>query len=337
MEAAVIEKAPPAAPAEAKPLPSVVVFIPAHNEEERVGEVIRTVKRLYGDGEEKGYRVKVVVVDDGSSDGTVRVSREAGADRIISHGRNLGLGAATRTGLLSAREMDADIALKLDADLQHDPADIHRAIQPVLSDGADIVYGSRFAGRIHYRMPLLRRMGNLFFTWLMRKLTGWTITDAQTGLMVYGRRYLQDFHMPGDYNPPHQTLIDAYHRNLRYAEVPVDFHPRETGKSFISLKYPLKAFLQMLHTLVQVCPLKVFVPLGLASCAGGALLGVLDLVLNLTATIDGFHDGTIAVLLTFGLQSLSLGLIADLILRRVNGSGGAGSADRPGTGSAPSR
>ena len=313
MEATVVEKS--AARATGTAIRSVVVFIPAFNEEARVGEVIGAVKGLYGSSAVNGYRVTVVVVDDGSTDATVRVAGEAGADRIISHGINLGLGAATRTGLKAARDLDADVALKLDADFQHDPADIHPAIQPVLEDRADIVYGSRFTGRIHYRMPLLRRLGNRFFTALMRKLTGWPITDAQTGLMVYGRRYLEGFHMPGDYNPPHQTLIDAYHRRLRYAEVPVEFHPRETGKSFVSLKYPFKAIPQMVRTLMLVSPLRVFVPMGLFSVGLGVILGATEGILSLTGKLHDIDDGTIAVLLTFGVQSIFFGLLADLVIQ----------------------
>jgi glycosyltransferase involved in cell wall biosynthesis len=295
---------------------SVAIFIPAFNEEERIGEVIRTVKTLYADSACRGYRLTVIVVDDGSQDRTAQIAAESGADRIIAHGRNMGLGAATRTALTAAFAMGADVAVKLDADFQHDPGDIEKAIQPILKGTADIVYGSRFAGMIHYRMPLVRRLGNKFFTWLMRKLTGWPITDAQTGLMVYGRNYLENFSMPGNYNPPHQTLLDAYHRGLRYAEVPVSFFPRTTGKSFVSLKYPFKVFPQLIRTVMLTAPLKVFVPLGIVSALCGISLGLVELVLYLCGSIDSFTDATIGVLLAFGLQTLFFGLLADLIIQK---------------------
>jgi len=297
-------------------VPSAVVFIPAFNEEERIGEVIQTLRRISADTGAKGCRISIIVVDDGSTDRTVEVARKSGAHRIISHQRNRGLGAATRSGLEAALEMDADVAVKLDADFQHDPKDIEAVIQPILENRADIVYGSRFAGRIHYRMPLVRRLGNRFFTWLMRRLTGWPITDAQTGLMAYGRKYLDGFNMPGDYNPPHQTITDAFHRNLRYAEVPASFYPRTTGKSFVSLKYPFHAFLQLFRTLTLVCPLKVFVPLGLASCMIGASVGAVEVVLYLAGLLVRFHDATVAILISFGLQCLFFGLLADLVIKK---------------------
>ena len=294
----------------------VIAFIPALNEEEKIGEVIKKVYELYQDSEDRGFKIEVIVIDDGSTDKTVNEAESAGVKRIVSHPYNLGLGAATRTGMQTAYEMGADVALKLDADFQHDPQDIEKVIQPVLQDRADIVYGSRFGGKINYKMPFIRKIGNLFFTWLMRKVTGWKITDAQTGLMVYSRKYLANFNMPGNYNPPHQTLIDAYHKHMRYMEVPVVFHPRTSGKSFVSLKYPFKAFPQILRTLIMVNPLKVFMPLGLFLIFCGVGLCLTEWYLLNQKTIDALHDGAIAVLIIFGIQTTFFGLLADLIVNK---------------------
>ena len=294
----------------------VVVFIPALNEEEKIDSVIENVRKLYADSESRGFKINILVVDDGSTDNTVKVAQRAGADKIVSHPRNLGLGAATRTGMQTAYEMGADIALKLDADFQHDPEDIEKVIRPILDDKADIVYGSRFVGKINYKMPLVRRWGNKFFTWLMRKLTGWLITDAQTGLMVYSRKYLANFNMPGNYNPPQQTLIDAYHKHMRYMEVPVVFHPRTTGKSFVSFKYPFKVFPQMLRVLMLVSPLKVFVPIGVTSFLLGVLMACVEITLTFLGHLTDVHDATIAILIIFGIQCLFFGLLADLIINR---------------------
>ena len=294
----------------------VVIFIPALNEEEKIGDIIKRVDELYQGSEQRGFKIEVIVVDDGSTDNTVGEARKAEAEKIISHPYNLGLGAATRTGMQVAYEMGADVALKLDADFQHDPQDIEKVIQPILEDKADIVYGSRFAGNITYKMPLIRKVGNIFFTWLMRKLTGWQITDAQTGLMVYSRRYLADFNMPGNYNPPQQTLIDAYHKHMRFMEVPVVFHPRTSGESFVSLKYPLKVFPQMLRTLIMVNPLKVFMPAGVFLIFCGVAMFLLEWYLVNHRIIEKLHDSTIVVLIIFGIQTAFFGLLADLIVNK---------------------
>ncbi|MFN0058503.1 MAG: glycosyltransferase family 2 protein [Planctomycetota bacterium] len=299
--------------------PLVVVFIPAFNEAHQIATAIAAVKSCFRDPAVDGYQVQVLVVDDGSQDGTADAARAAGADRVVTHPYNLGLGAATRTAIQTAYDLGAAVAVKFDADLQHDAADIARALKPVLEKKAHIVYGSRFAGTIHYRMPFVRRVGNRFFTWLMRRLTGWPITDAQTGLMVYSRTYMEGFNMPGNYNPPHQTLLDAYHRHLTYAEVPVSFRERTSGRSFVSFKYPFKVLPQMVRTVMLVCPLKVFVPLSLLFGGAGLLLATVEILLKLFGATFDVHDATIAVLLSFGVQCLFFGLLADLVISKRHG------------------
>jgi hypothetical protein len=122
--------------------------------------------------------------------------------------------------------------------------------------------------------------------------------------------------MPGNYNPPHQTLIDAYHKHMRYVEVPVVFHPRTSGKSFISLKYPFKVFPQMVRTLIMVNPLKVFMPIGLSLIAFGVIMFLVELYLINHRMIEKLHDSTIVVLILFGIQTAFFGLLADLIVNR---------------------
>src|SRR3989344_5809969 len=158
----------------------VVVYIHAYNEEATIGRIIDTIKETYK--ERKGYKLEVIVVNDGSRDRTTKIALERGV-RVITHPSNRGLGAATRTGMETAREMGADIAVKIDADYQHDPLDIEKVIAPILEDRADAVFGSRFLGSIEYSMPAYRKAGNSFFSWVTSKFTGLRITDGQTGIM----------------------------------------------------------------------------------------------------------------------------------------------------------
>ena len=294
----------------------VVVFIPALNEEDKIAEVITTINERYRDSAPAGFTVQTIVVDDGSTDLTVEKARAAGVDGIVSHPQNLGLGAATRTGMQTALDMGADIAVKIDADFQHDPVDIERVLVPLLEDRADIVYGSRFAGKINYRMPLVRNVGNRFFTWLMRRMTGWAITDAQTGLMAYGSRYLDGFNIVGDYNAPQQIILDAHNRHLRYAEVPVVFNPRTTGDSFISFRYPFKVFPQILRIMMLGNPLRIFVNLGLCFLGVAFILAAYDLYMYLNDLDYKIHNTMIALITISGIQTIFFGLLADLIRNR---------------------
>ncbi|NTW99529.1 MAG: glycosyltransferase family 2 protein, partial [Geobacteraceae bacterium] len=242
-------------------LPYVVVFIPAFNEEGSIESVIRKIQEHYvRTPEVRGYRTEVIVVDDGSTDRTVAISRAAGVQTVVSHIKNRGLGASTRTAMQRAYEMGADIAVKIDADFQHDPDDIDKVVRPIIDDVADSVFGTRFRGGLQYTMPVTRAVGNRFFSWLVSKLTGLVVTDGQTGLMAFGRKYLQQFTIIADYNETQQLILDSYRKNMRIIEVPVLFHKRTAGKSFISWRYPFKVLPTILRHYVRIHPLRVFTP-----------------------------------------------------------------------------
>lgn len=301
----------------------VVIFIPALNEEENITSVIDNVHELYAEERTrpKGYLVELLVINDGSTDNTEEIALSKGV-KVISHFKNLGLGAATRTAMETAYEMGADVAVKLDADFQHDPDDIEKVVWPILENKADICWGSRFAGQIHYTMPFIRYIGNHFFTWLMNKLTDYEISDAQTGLMAYGRRYLTVFELHGDYNPPQQLLMDANYKHMRYAEVPVVFHKRTKGESFVNLKYPFKVIPNIVRVIIFANPMKVFGFIGgvmILLSLFIVLLWGLGTVLNnpLLQNIPILSMSNLALLLFIsGLQTLFFGILADLIIKK---------------------
>ncbi|MBU0547137.1 MAG: glycosyltransferase family 2 protein [Candidatus Omnitrophica bacterium] len=288
--------------------PYVIIIIPAHNEEASIANVIKKIQENYIT-KNKTYWVEIIVVDDGSSDNTVKVTKESGVNKIISHIKNRGLGAATRIGLQRAYEMGADVAVKIDADFQHDPNDIDKLVQPILEDKADCVFGSRFSGGLKYTMPFYRAIGNRFFSYLVSKLTGLKITDAQTGLMAFRKRYLKDFEMISDYNETQQLIMDANSKHMRIIETPVVFYKRKSGKSFISWRYPIKVVPTMIRFFYYANPLKVFLPLGIFLIAAGITLGI-----KIMLGGEGFFgDATISILVIGGIQTILFGMLADII------------------------
>jgi glycosyltransferase involved in cell wall biosynthesis len=292
--------------------PYVVVIIPAYNEEDSVERVIKEIQKNYSRAEEKGFWVEIIVVDDGSTDKTGEVAHKAGANRVTSHPANRGLGAATRTGMQTAFEMGADIAVKIDADFQHDPIDIEKVVRPIIEDKADCVFGSRFLGGLQYKMAFYRAAGNKFFSWLTGKLTGLKVTDGQTGLMAFGKRYLRNFEIISDYNETQQLIIDSWGRHMRIIEVPVLFHKRKTGKSFISWRYPFKVLPTIIRLFVHINPMMVFLPLGLLSIILGLALGVSIMIKG-----EGFFgDATMSTLIVGGIQIIIFALIADLMSKK---------------------
>ncbi|MBW2974148.1 glycosyltransferase family 2 protein [Candidatus Woesearchaeota archaeon] len=288
---------------------SVVIYIPAHNEEDTIGDVIKIIRKYYSNPED--YYVKIVVVDDGSKDNTRKIAEQLNVDHIVVHPKNQGLGAATRSGLRQAYEMGADIAVKIDADFQHDPSDIDKVIRPILEDKSDVVFGSRFMGKINYKMPLYRRMGNSFFSFLTQFFTGLRVTDGQTGLIATDRRYLKCFRLTSDYNETQQMIIDAWRNQLRFMEVPVVFHKRKAGESFISWKYPFIVFPNIFRLFIHACPLKIFLPIGILLILSSIV--TLYMFLNRITMVG---EDTVIALFIGGLQIILFGLIADIVSKK---------------------
>lgn len=264
-----------------------------------------------------GVALTVIVVDDGSTDGAGAVASQVGADLVIRHKVNRGLGAAVRTGLQRARDEGFDLLLKLDADGQHDPADILAMITPILLDEAEVVYGCRF-GRIAYRMPLLRRWGNAVFCALMRRLTGWPLKDSQPGIIAVSRDYLKVALLPGSYNYAQQVLLDAFHKGMRFAQVDVAFRERTSGRSFVSLAYPFKALGQIFWLLVSLKPLNVFAPVGAAFLLlGGGVAAWQIAQWSMGEAVRPVQNVNLVLgCVLFGLQTLFFGVLAELIVRR---------------------
>src|SRR5215207_3558231 len=206
--------APPSPPghgAVAGPGP-VVVFLPAHDEEATVAEVVARVPELV-----LGRRVECLVVDDGSGDRTAELAAAAGAT-VLSAAANRGLGAAVRTGLAAAVERGA--------------AALERLVGPILEGRADYVVGSRFAGEIRRMLPR-RRLGNLALTGLLRFVARAPIGDGQSGFRALSGPAAADAEIVHDYNYAQVLTLDLLAKGYRYLEVPIGYQFRTTGRSFV--------------------------------------------------------------------------------------------------------
>jgi uncharacterized membrane protein YbhN (UPF0104 family) len=214
-------------PAEA-PAGPVVLFLPAHDEGPRLADVIQRVPP-----EVLGREVLTVVVDDGSGDDTALVAVAAGA-RVVSHEANRGLGAAVRTGLAEGVALGAAAVAFCDADGEYDPADLARLVGPILDGTADYVVGSRFAGRIHHMRPH-RRIGNLVLSRWVRWTVRRPVTDGQSGYRALSAAAAAEVTIPHDYNYAQVLTVDLVRRGFVYAEVPISYRFRTSGRSFVRL------------------------------------------------------------------------------------------------------
>lgn len=214
----------------------LVVVIPACNEEKSIWGVIRRIPRSIP----LSFSI-IVVIDDRTRDDTALVALKAGA-KVVDLGPCTGLANAFRAGLRKALEEDADVIVNIDADGQYLPEDIPRLIAPILAGEADVVLGSRFAGKIE-EMPPLKRLGNRFFTWVVRKMARVPITDAQTGFRAMTRKVAECLQIESDYTYTQEMIIDVASIGFRIKEVPVFFARRRYGKSRLirnSFNYALR-------------------------------------------------------------------------------------------------
>lgn len=220
----------------------IVVFMPAHNEESNISEVIARVPRHF----HPDYKVEVVIIDDGSKDKTVAVASQAGADYIVSFPSNRGLGAAVREGLKQCCALHADIGLMIDADNEYPPEQIPEVIAPIMNGIADYTFGSRFKGQIQ-GMKLHRRLGNYVFTLLQSMLLRKWIYDGQSGMRGFSREAMEKAEIIHDYNYAQVLTLNLVRQGFRLAEVPISYQVRTKGQSFIKFKEYLSSVIPAIY------------------------------------------------------------------------------------------
>ena len=204
-----------------------LAIVPALNEEANVGRVIDEL-RAFDPG------IEIVVVDDGSVDGTAAVAAGRGA-HVVRLPFNLGIGGAVQTGYRYAFEHGFDVAMQVDGDGQHDPSQLPLILGPLLDGEADMVVGSRFAGQAEYRSTATRRLGIRIFAQVVSAVVRQRVTDTTSGFRAVNRKAIALFaaDYPHDYPEVEATVMCVKHK-LRLQEVPVEMRERGGGRSSIT-------------------------------------------------------------------------------------------------------
>ena len=193
------------------PRPRIIVGIPAYNEEQFIGEVVRKARR---------YIDEVIVIDDGSTDDTARVAEAAGG-LVIKHKVRIGAGGATRSCFEAVKAKDADVLVTLDGDSQHNPDELSALVTSILRDKTDVAIGSRFMnGRSN--APRYRRFGIAVITWLFNIGSRVRVSDAQSCFRAYGKKALNSLNIAEHgFGFSVELLVEARQKGLSITEVPI--------------------------------------------------------------------------------------------------------------------
>lgn len=232
---------------------SYLAVVPAYNEAVTIVGVIEALR-------EHAPQFDILVIDDGSTDGTVELARMVGA-RVLGLPFNLGIGGAVQVGFQFARERGYDFMAQVDGDGQHDPVELCKLVAVIDADpGVDMVCGSRFLTEdFRYPAPISRRTGIHVFAALLSRIVDVPVSDPTSGFRLYNRRAIELFarDYPHDY-PEVEAVLTLHHHRLRMREVPVVMHVRGGGMSSIgtgkSAYYMVKVMLALLMGLARRRP-----------------------------------------------------------------------------------
>jgi hypothetical protein len=204
----------------------VLLILPAFNEAASLPSTVESCRAIV-------HPEDVLVVDDGSTDGTAEAARRLGV-RCARLPVNLGIGGAVQTGYRWAAREGYRIAVQVDGDGQHDPQDVPALVDPVLAGRCDMAIGSRYLGAEGFRSSPMRRFGGRLLSMAIRVSAGGRIVDCTSGFRAVNRRVIESFarYYPADYPEP-ESLAIVLHAGGSVVEVPVVMRARQHGASSI--------------------------------------------------------------------------------------------------------
>ncbi len=273
---------------------AVSVVIPAFNEGEHVADQVREVQRVL---RETGWKFEIIVVDDGSTDGTAEAAATTGA-RVLRRNRNRGYGASLKLGI---RESAYDWILITDADGTYPVEAIPGMLEQ--SRGQAMVVGARTGSTV--KIPLVRRPAKAFLRWLASYLAGQNLPDINSGLRLMRKDLVRRYEhlLPSGFSFTTTITLASACNDHDVLYVPIDYHAR-LGQSKIRPRHAYDFLLLILRTIVFFNPLKVFIPAGAVLAVAGIAKFIYDV------TLDNLSESAVLALLG-ALIVWAVGLLAD--------------------------
>jgi glycosyltransferase involved in cell wall biosynthesis len=290
----------------------LIIQVPCYNEERSLPAAVRALpRRLAGIDS-----VEYLVVDDGSTDGTVRSARRAGVDHVVALPAHRGLAQAFAAGLDAACARGADIIVNTDADNQYRAEDIAGLIAPILAGRAETVVGDRGVAKLE-TFSLWKRLLQRFGSWIIGKAAGLPIPDAASGFRALTRDAALRTLVMSNYSYTLETLIHAGARREAVAFVPVRTNPPVRPSHLMrgQAEYLVSSGATIMRSYIMYRPLRVFSIISLLFLIAGTALGIRYLYFYSLGSGAGHVQSVIlaAVLWIVGIQVFLIGLVADLI------------------------
>jgi glycosyltransferase involved in cell wall biosynthesis len=292
----------------------LVVQIPCYNEADNIANTIAAIPRKVPGVDE----IEVLIIDDGSSDGTAEAAKSAGADHIVRHRRNRGLAAAFQSGLDASLKAGADIIVNTDADNQYEAEDIPQLIEPILSGKADIVVGDRqVANNEHF--SLKKRMLQVLGSGLVRRLAGVDISDAVSGYRAMSREAATQLNILSTFSYTTEMLIFAGKKRLAITSVPVRTNaPVRSSRLFRSIpQFIMNTGITVARVYTLYNPLRTLALIGAIIFLAGTIPVFRFLYLFAIGQGAGHVQSLVigGTLVVVGFITFLFGIIADLIGR----------------------
>lgn len=290
----------------------LIIQIPCYNEAETLAITLGNLPR-----EVKGFdTVEWLIINDGSTDDTVKIAQQSGVDHIVNFKQNLGLARGFMAGISECLKQGADVIVNTDADNQYEAQDIPKLVQPILEQKAEYVIGARPISEAKHFSPAKKFFQKLG-SWVVRKASGTDIPDAPSGFRAMNRECARQLNVYNNYTYTLETIIQAGQKNITITSIPIrineDLRPSRLVSSITS--YIKKSIITIVRIFVVYKPFRFFMTIALVLFGLGFLLGLRFIYFFLTGAGNGHTQSVIlaGVLLGMGFQTGLIAFIADLL------------------------